>query len=973
MAEERVSDIVVPVRVELQDEGLKKIDKKLDALGNAKGIAKISQAFDSVSKTFKKTKNIYTQTDEAIVNQLNKTSKSLEKAEKQWGKYAKARDALSAARRKGAPSDTLIDLGGKKQNAWDLYSKYVGEARADYKNLNRKEDKYRIDQANKLADEALAKEVKQWEEREALIKENAQKQIDAEKQVEAEREQVREKNRKGYISWWEDQLNAQDEATKRQIEAEKQAAEAAKQAAKEQEEAKERVRKAWQDFGNALKKPVENFRKGVRTLASTLYVLRRFVSFSKSMAKEVNDLIQASSSWIENLNLLEVVFGDVSENAEKTKKSVAELSERFSMDKNAIVQFMSTFKQMANAMGQAAATGEYMSQVLVQLGLDISSLRNVKTETAMSDLASAIAGQIKPVRKYGFDVSLQSINAMLKESGIGGTVTQLSQADKQLARTILLIQQSRDAWGDLGKTINTFANQQRIMNDQFETTKRLLGQIFIGTFQFGDSLDEAKQTAGIATKAIWYINGALIAFNQILEAILPSADSVNGALAAGADEAADAYEDLEEQMEGSLASFDKFNVMSKGSGGALGSNTTLAGLFGKEAARYIEDFTARSKKIASYAREISNELLGKLFPEYKDFHDKYMSDNNGDDVGAFSAWVKSSTTAQEALKKFVEPITKIKETLEEAFSKIDIVKVLNAVAQIILAIVKILIGLGNAIVKISNGLGENGIVGLLKAIVITLIAIKSIQIITGAINGISTISNALSIKFAPALTEISNNIKLLKTDIGDLGGVTLKTSAQMEKSLQQVSSAVMSLVAGFASLSVGVLTYLSFRDQMTTASKAIVWAVAAVVGAVVGLITAIATLASGANIAVGVLKGLGAAAAITGITLSVGSAIAAMAHAQGGYQTGGLFNAGENGPEWVGRQGNTSTIVNDKQMSDIMQQSVAMGVVQGNRMSNAGRTAGGDGKVAVVNLDGKKLFEVVEYNGKKVGKVFAEA
>lgn len=895
MAEERVAEIVVPLRYDYNDEGLKKMANDIGKFSQARGRKSIFSEYIKLSSSFKKSSNLFSLEDKGIVAQFNKASKAIASADEKLRDFYQNSMALAKARAdklsgKDVSDSSISKLEANTSKSWAAFLKQSNVASTEYQNLITKQDQLIVKSANDTA---------------------------------------------------------------------KEQAKAAEQAAKEQEEAKERVRKAWQDFGDALKKPIENFRKGVRTLASTIYVIRRFVNFIKSMAKEVNDLIQASSSWIENLNLLEVVFGDVSENAEKTKKSVAELSERFSMDKNAIVQYMSTFKQMANAMGQAAATGEYMSQVLVQLGLDISSLRNVKTETAMSDLASAIAGQIKPVRKYGFDVSLQSINAMLKESGIGGTVTQLSQADKQLARTILLIQQSRDAWGDLGKTINTFANQQRIMNDQFETTKRLLGQVFIGTFQFDDTLDEAKQTAGIATKAIWYINGALIAFNQILEAILPSADSVNGALAAGADEAADAYEDLEEQMEGSLASFDKFNVMSKGSGGALGGNATLAGLFDKEAARYIEDFTARSKKIASYAREISNQLLGKLFPEYKDFHDKYMADNDGDDVGAFAAWAKSSTTAQEALKKFVEPITKIRETLEEAFSKIDIVEVLNAVAQIILAITKVLTDLGGVIVKISNALGANGIVGLLKAIVITLLAIKGIQIVSGAIKGITT---------------ITASIKTLHSSLSGIfaySGSMIPTTKDM---ILGIASAIGQVVVAIGSLAIGIMTTVKNWDKMSSTARVLVPVLSALAGVVTAIVVAY-HMAKSVDIVTAIAKGALVGATVTGIGLTVGSTLSALInkHAEGGYQTGGLFYAGENGAEWVGRQGNTSTIVNDKQMSDIMQQAVAMGVVQGNRMSNAGRTAVGDGKVAVVNLDGKKLFEVVEYNGKKVGKVFAEA
>ena len=98
------------------------------------------------------------------------------------------------------------------------------------------------------------------------------------------------------------------------------------------------------------------------------------------------------------------------------------------------------------------------------------------------------------------------------------------------------------------------------------------------------------------------------------------------------------------------------------------------------------------------------------------------------------------------------------------------------------------------------------------------------------------------------------------------------------------------------------------------------------------------------------------------------------AHADGGFQTGGLFYAGEAGPEWVGRQGNTATILNDNQMSDIMMDSVAKGVMKANMATRQmGGSQKSNGKVAIVNINCKHLFDVVEQEGYKEGKVFAKS
>lgn len=903
MAEERVSEIVVPLRYELQDADLKKMDSQMKNLGRGKGITQSKRNFAELRTLFSKMADSFSLDDEKVVGSYNKVVKQILKAKNQLSAVDVTKAKWSTAR-----ADYLTNPDDKKA-----------------------EEKYRIALANKRkAQEQFRSEV---DNTEASLK---------------------------------NLLVVEDKARySKIIQAEKEVADAAKQAAKEQEEAKKRVKKAWQDLGDTFTKLPKKIRQGIMSLAATMYVFRRIFSAIRTLYSKMTSFIKASSAWVENLNLLEVVFGDVSKNAEETKKQVYDLASKFSMDANKITQFISTFKQMANAMGQTAEMGALMSQVLVQLGLDISSLRNVKTETAMSDLASAIAGQIKPVRKYGFDVTQQSINALLQESGVGGTVTTLSQADKQLARTILLIRQSRDAWGDLGKTINTFANQQRILEDQLETTKRLIGQVLLGTFQFGDSLEKASQTAGIGTRIIWQINGALIAFNSVLDAVVPKAESVNGALAGLNEDLQDDLEETQKAAEGALASFDKFNVMSSGSSTATG--TTLEGVFGKEAAQYIKEFQKRSQQVMSYAKEIATTYLEQLFPAFKEWR-------NGDNTKVFADWVKGAGKTDEKLLSIKETIKSITNTLANISTDFinNLPNLLQGIWSIVDALYKLFKPILDIIIKLTTNTEHLDV--LIKAIFWTLVSLKGAGIIKGVFTGLADI-----IKSVKILRESSKIVKPIIDGISNaftnLGGTANGVIQSIDDKMGHSIGTIGALTLGFASLAGGISSMSKHWNDMSTAWKVATIAGAALTSVLVGIAVAKAAIASGLEPITAAIRGLAVGAMLAGGILMLGSQIGTLAnkHAQGGYQTGGLFYAGENGAEWVGRQGNTSTIVNDKQMSDIMQQSVAMGVVQGNRMSNAGRTAGGDGKVAVVNLDGKKLFEVVEYNGKKVGKVFAEA
>lgn len=616
-------------------------------------------------------------------------------------------------------------------------------------------------------------------------------------------------------------------------------------------------------------------------------IVSKFYAFSR-IGSFLNSFVESSSEWIENLNLLEVVYNDTATSADEVKEKISDLSKAFRMDINALAKYVSVFKQMANAMGQTAEVGTQMSEVLSLIALDVSSLRNVDVQTVVSDFTGALAGQVKPVRKYGFDITMYSIDELMKELGYGAISRSMTQANKQLARAVLLVRQSKDAWGDLSKTINTYANQQRILNDQFTQFKRLIGNVLLGTFKFDDSLEEASKTAGVVQQGIWYLNGAMIALNTILEAIVPPAEQVNGAIAQGAENATDAIEEENEALEGTLASFDKFNSLESGSSASTSVTEALSQLLGTESSKYMEEFESRLASISMYAEQISEKILGFLFPEYTAW--------KGDDSSkTFADWAEQA-------ENFDTKINGIKESL---------------------------LGMGQLILWIVNPL-----LGAFSTAAIDLLETKDTE-------------------------EKNEKLKALLTTVEQLSGIVVT----LGRFLYEAFSALEPVISFFAK----VTNYILDMEGG-------VWAL---IAAVLGLVVAFAALKgamSGGG--VGALIAAGIAVGVSALVFTVAGSIGAAQankHAQGGFQTGGLFYAGEAGPEWVGRQGRTSTILNDGQMSDIMRDSVAKGVMQANIASRQISGAGRSGRVAVVNLNGKHLFDVVEQEGYKEGKVFAKS
>lgn len=727
-------------------------------------------------------------------------------------------------------------------------------------------------------------------------------------------------------------------------------------AAVQKQVALENVKSKINAVSDAVKKLSSKIKQiDIQRLVAQIFMLRR-------AWQTITAFISASADWVENLNLLEVVFGDAADEAKKFVKATAN---NLGLDVNELAQYVSTFKQMANAMGQAAETGTQMSKALTYLALDISSLRNVDIKTAMSDLASGIAGQVKPVRKYGADITEDSINAFLRPYGM--STRNLSQADKQLARSLLLIRQLKDAWGDMAKTVDTFSNQQRVLNAQFETFKRLIGSVLVGTFKFNDefgnktTFEEASKTAGIATKAIWYLNGAFMAINEVLQQLAPNVEDVNGAIKASASDITDSFGEIENATKGSLASFDKFNTLSGGSGNKSGISALLEKLFGKESSEYITMFEDSMKNSSMYAKQIADTFLKKFFPDFEKW-----KDNNP--AGVFADWAKETGGVN----------AKMGDLKQNIYGLITLlVGIKSPLAAIALAVGKTALGdtkqmdkIVGVIADISSTMSE--LLPKIADIAVRLapIALEILQIVVNTLDWITKnnlllpligfIISALitfkGIQFAVHLAELAQKSTMLAGVLVKLKNGIVAVNTPFAKFAQTNAG----LLTAISALGIGITIFVSNLDRLGSTAKVIIPIVSTLAAVIAG--AAVATAAWSAGPAAALKAGLTAAAIAGGVTLAAGTmiALAAEKHADGGFQTGGLFYAGEKGAEWVGRQGSTSTIVNDTQMSDIMRDSVAQGVKSGmaSAYGDISRAGSGSGEAAVY-LDGNKVGRYV--------------
>ena len=131
-------------------------------------------------------------------------------------------------------------------------------------------------------------------------------------------------------------------------------------------------------------------------IAFNFSAIRTFANGLANVAKSLAQLTTLSSDYIENVNLLEVAYSKTNESVEESsaevKKFIATMSEVYGFDESRLTRSLGIFKQMANAMQLPKQAGEELSEMMLKMSNDISSLYNISLDRASNALQSALVG-----------------------------------------------------------------------------------------------------------------------------------------------------------------------------------------------------------------------------------------------------------------------------------------------------------------------------------------------------------------------------------------------------------------------------------------------------------------------------------------------------------------------------------------------------------------------------------------------------
>lgn len=338
--------------------------------------------------------------------------------------------------------------------------------------------------------------------------------------------------------------------------------------------------------------------------------LNMAINAIRTGARIIASWITESNSYIENLNLFSVSMGEYAEEAQKYAEAVGEL---MGIDPGAWMRNQGVFNTIISGFGVASDQAYLMSKNLTQLGYDLSSFFNISYEDAFQKLQSGISGELEPLRRLGYDLSVARLQQEALNLGIEKSVMEMTQAEKSQLRYYAIMTQVTVAQGDMARTLNAPANQLRVLQAQVTQCARALGNIFI------PALNAVLPYAIALAKILRILASAIASFFRFE---LPEVDysgisagaSAVGDLADGAGSAADGLGDATEaakKLKNAMLGIDELNIISpndssSGSGGA-GSGVGV-GVGGSDLGIDLPEYDFLGNAVASKVDEIVEKM-----------------------------------------------------------------------------------------------------------------------------------------------------------------------------------------------------------------------------------------------------------------------------------------------------------------------------------------------------------------------------
>jgi hypothetical protein len=351
----------------------------------------------------------------------------------------------------------------------------------------------------------------------------------------------------------------------------------------------------------------------------------------KAVAEYLGNAVAKFNDFYEATDLFHNAMGNLSGEADTL---ISKMQGLLGVDPTKAMTYMATIQSLGTSFGLASDKAYVLSKNLTQLAYDEGSYWNKDVAETFTAMSSAISGEIEPIRRLGIDLTQARLQQELLALGFNKQVSSLSQADKAVLRYIAIMKQTANVQGNLAQTIQSPANQIKILKAQLDMLAKSVGSLLYPALKsILPPLIAAVQLIREFVEWVAKLMGVKVVFTDFTK----SADSVGG-ISDAMDETTDSTKKAAKALKDYTMGFDELNIIdptqgSSGSGGGASAGNILGDvdlsgydMFKNYVGNAVDEIKEKLRKLAPIvaaigagfaAWAIGNALLTAL----KDTHD----------------------------------------------------------------------------------------------------------------------------------------------------------------------------------------------------------------------------------------------------------------------------------------------------------------------------------------------------------------
>lgn len=330
----------------------------------------------------------------------------------------------------------------------------------------------------------------------------------------------------------------------------------------------------------------------------------------KAIAEYLGNAVAKFNDFYEATDLFHNAMGNLSGEADTLIRKMQGL---LGVDPIKAMTYMATIQSLGTSFGLTSDKAYILSKNLTQLAYDEGSYWNKDVAETFTAMSSAISGEIEPIRRLGVDLSQARLQQELLALGFNKQVSSLSQADKAVLRYIAIMKQTANVQGNLAQTIQSPANQIKILKAQLDMLAKSVGSLLYPALKsILPPLIAAVQLIREFVEWVAKLMGVKVVFTDFTK----SADSVGG-IGDAMDDTADSTKKAAKALKDYTMGFDELNIIdptqgSSGSGGGASAGNILGDvdlsgydMFKNYVGNAVDEIKAKLEKIAPLIAGIS--------------------------------------------------------------------------------------------------------------------------------------------------------------------------------------------------------------------------------------------------------------------------------------------------------------------------------------------------------------------------------